>query len=159
MKTKKKVIRLTESDLHNMISEAVKEVLREGKVVNNKYNSCDSPFEMYSDARDFYDYGRKYYPEIWDALVKQAKKEKRYLNDIWNEIRNKRKHRLGSEYNVIEQDYVPFFNKQEERDAKLHPYEPTYMYAGDGKYEDIGIYRDYDDDTPSWSDRIKKDRR
>lgn len=42
MKTNKKVVRLTESDLYQIISESIKRVLTEGKVVNNK------PFSQWS---------------------------------------------------------------------------------------------------------------
>lgn len=36
MKTKKKIVRLTEGQLHNIINESVRRVLNEGKTVNNK---------------------------------------------------------------------------------------------------------------------------
>lgn len=158
-------IRLTESDLRLMIEKAVNEVLREGKVVNNKYNAhgpdgswCDfnSPFKAYQDAGDFYDYGRKYYPEIWDALVKKAKKEKRTVDDIWAEIKDKQFHRTGSEFNVIRNDYRPFFDKQEKRYAKVHPDE---YYDPDDWAWDVAVGGYYEDDKPSRDDRIKKDRR
>ena len=41
MKTNKKVVRLTESKLKQMIAESIKGVLMEGKVVNNKGNNIE----------------------------------------------------------------------------------------------------------------------
>lgn len=37
MKTNKKIIRLTESDLHNIIAESVNQILSEAEIENSKY--------------------------------------------------------------------------------------------------------------------------
>ena len=54
----KKRIRLTESDLHRIVKESVKRVLREGKYLPNGY---DEEWENNVDNE-----GPKYYDEEWN---------------------------------------------------------------------------------------------
>ena len=71
MKTKKKVIRLTESDLHNMISEAVKEALNE---------IGDTPKGAYDLGRLYDRYKTKTAPT--DKDIKRRKEFEEYLDSL-----------------------------------------------------------------------------
>ena len=178
----KKLIRLTESDLHRIIKESVVKVLREGKTVNNKYSAfsnkggvkggdvgdgyCahNTPFLTYNSFAEFErDYQGKWFPEIYNAILKQSEKEGRDPEDVFREMQDKNRNRYGSDYEVRVADYEPYYDKRNERRRKVNPYEPTYAYIGNGEYMDIndGYYDGDDFETERYPspERLKHDRR
>ena len=130
------------------------------------YETCDdnTPFRRYDSFKEFDDdYQGRWFPEVYNAVLKRAEKEGKDPEEIWREMLNKHKQRYGSEYNVREADYEPYYDMRRKRQDKVNPYEPTYVYGGNGEYYDYddGYYDDDDFATERYpsSKRLKHDRR
>jgi hypothetical protein len=78
MNRNKKIIRLTESDLHNIIKESVKQVLREGKYVNN------IPWEDSQKYKDGYQAFLDHEKEKEDLLNYDGESEEEFLKKLNN---------------------------------------------------------------------------
>lgn len=100
----KKVIRLTESDIHRIVKNSVKRILREGKLTNNiPYNKAPQAEDVYQgtlqnekDWQEYHDYRRKN-PNDMDYMINRsteiANSPNQQKHDKWMSDVNKRRNR------------------------------------------------------------------
>lgn len=134
----KKRIRLTESDLHRIVKESVKRVLREGKYLPNGY---DEEWENNVDNE-----GPKYYDEEWNNSYERAKNRLGKLNDTDSVAQP-----LGTIFKIDHTKNYPYGHYDEYGNMV---FEPTWGQEYDGVDYSSDDW-DYDKEQPKWKTEME----
>ena len=155
MKTKKKVIKLTESDLHNLVEGAVKQILKERKgdvayaaySANPKYKGSpnnSAAYQAYHKNRKLFDRVIEDLDGIKDFyernLARNPRISKSYENDFFQKIEDLKK--------MLDEDsplFIMYSNQMNNR----------YNKRKNGKIEPFKPYNDDDDieEPEDWYER------